>query len=719
MGPGHIEDGAAFRRSALRHGVPWAVALLISASTARGQVPAGPPESEQGATSATSDLADLDIEDLMSMPVTVGTKTSLALRETPGVVSVVTRDEIERTGARDLLDILHQVPGFAFGVDVAGVVGPTVRGNWGHEGKVLLLIDGIEINDTQYLNANFGHHLPASLIERVEIVRGPGSAVYGGYAELAVISVQTRGPEGLLQYADDLTLSGNYAEVSGVYGQRLKNFARRDLALLAGHKSERLGGLEVSLAALIGQATRADRAYTDSAGAVVDLTHKSDMDTAHVNLGFKLSDLRLRLLFHQYRMDAADGYIDIIDPPPRQDFKTWGSDLQYEWKLYEGLSLTPRVAFKQQVPWQVLTPSERKDGGLFASKTSRRLVGGLSAVWAPLAGLHVLGGAEGTWDQSRLTDPADVDVGLNSSFGTDAQGDPITEIVYRNLALYVQGIYEVSLPRDANLNLTLGGRAENHSQYGASIVPRLAANGSWRDLHLKFQYAHAFKAPGIENINSNPDVTPERTRAIEGEVGYRVHRHLLLVANIFDIRIKGPIIYGFDAEANAEFYRNVGRSGSRGVEAEARAPLDFGFVNTSYSFYHAGGINTAGPYEVPGHQAALLGAAQHKLTALGSFEIFKGIYANPGLIYLSARYAMRGVDVAGNSLVARESPILLLNFGLLARDLGFDGLDVSLHGYNLLHQPYRFVQPYAGGHAPLPGLGTELALQIGYRFHAI
>jgi outer membrane receptor for ferrienterochelin and colicin len=89
------------------------------------------------------------------------------------------------------------VPGFAFGVDVQGVVGIGVRGNWGHEGKVLLLIDGQRANELLYSTTQFGGHYPADLIERVEIIRGPGSAVYGGFAELAVINVITRTPESL------------------------------------------------------------------------------------------------------------------------------------------------------------------------------------------------------------------------------------------------------------------------------------------------------------------------------------------------------------------------------------------------------------------------------------------------------------------------------------------------------------------------------------------
>src|SRR3954471_7742222 len=84
-------------------------------------------------------LADLSLEDLLNTPTTVASSKATKLRETPGVVTVVTRDEIRASCAADLIDVLMLVPGFTFGVDVIGAVGVAFRGNWGHEGKVLLL----------------------------------------------------------------------------------------------------------------------------------------------------------------------------------------------------------------------------------------------------------------------------------------------------------------------------------------------------------------------------------------------------------------------------------------------------------------------------------------------------------------------------------------------------------------------------------------------------
>src|SRR3954468_10713859 len=146
---------------------------------------------------AIKDITDVSLDDLLNTDVGVASKVPTTYREVPGVITVVTREEIMDSGARDLEDVLQLVPGFSPGIDVEAVVDVGVRGNWGHEGKVLLLIDGQQMNETLYSTNQLGNHYPIDQIERIEIIRGPGSAIYGGYAELAVINVITRGADDL------------------------------------------------------------------------------------------------------------------------------------------------------------------------------------------------------------------------------------------------------------------------------------------------------------------------------------------------------------------------------------------------------------------------------------------------------------------------------------------------------------------------------------------
>ena len=109
----------------------------------------------------------------INVQTTVVSKKAQSTRETPGIVTIITEDEIRNMGAKDLMEVLSLIPSVNFGVDVQGVVGLGIRGLWAHEGKHLLLIDGIEMNETQYGTTQLGNHYPVDQIKRIEVIRGP------------------------------------------------------------------------------------------------------------------------------------------------------------------------------------------------------------------------------------------------------------------------------------------------------------------------------------------------------------------------------------------------------------------------------------------------------------------------------------------------------------------------------------------------------------------
>ena len=77
---------------------------------------------EEVALADRTDVEDLSLADLLDTPIDVASLTPQTTRETPGIVTVITRDDIADSGARDLLDVLVLVPGFAPAIDVEGVI---------------------------------------------------------------------------------------------------------------------------------------------------------------------------------------------------------------------------------------------------------------------------------------------------------------------------------------------------------------------------------------------------------------------------------------------------------------------------------------------------------------------------------------------------------------------------------------------------------------------
>ena len=218
--------------------------VLAAASQAAAQADALP---------GVTDVNELSLADLLDAQIDVASKKPQTTRETPGIVTVITREEIVASGARDLLDLLVMVPGFAPGVDVEGVVDLGVRGQWAHEGKMLLLIDGQPMNELLYSTLQLGNHYPVEAIQRIEVIRGPGSAIYGGYAELAVINIITR---------DASELHG--VSVSAHYGQTGRAIGEANLSLTFADTAK--SGVSLSGALALGRGTRATDMYRDFTG---------------------------------------------------------------------------------------------------------------------------------------------------------------------------------------------------------------------------------------------------------------------------------------------------------------------------------------------------------------------------------------------------------------------------------------------------------------------
>ena len=165
-------------------------------------------------------LEEMSLEDLMNIDVKVTTETSQSLREAPGIVTVINDTDIKRMGARDLKEILASVPGITFGQDVIGVISTINRGIWAQEGRILVLVDGVEMNEVSYGTIQLTNHFPAEQIQKIEIIRGPGSANYGGFAELGVINIITKNGKDI----DGVQISSRYAVTANEVSRKTLNF---------------------------------------------------------------------------------------------------------------------------------------------------------------------------------------------------------------------------------------------------------------------------------------------------------------------------------------------------------------------------------------------------------------------------------------------------------------------------------------------------------------
>src|SRR3569833_1831784 len=197
------------KRTTLLRQPAWLICFFVGAVLCLANAEPAPAESS---------LADMDNGDLMKVPVVFSaSKLEQKSTEAPSSTTVITSDEFKRYGYRTLADVLRCVLGFFVSYDRNYAFLGTRGVNLGDfNSRILLLVNGHrvnnDLNDGAFIDSAF--ILDVDLIDRVEIIRGPGSVLYGNNAFFGVINVITRegnqinGVEGSGSYGSFDTWSG-------------------------------------------------------------------------------------------------------------------------------------------------------------------------------------------------------------------------------------------------------------------------------------------------------------------------------------------------------------------------------------------------------------------------------------------------------------------------------------------------------------------------------
>ena len=624
-------------------------------------------------------LERASLEEALDIRTSVASRSAMRLRETPGLVTVITREEIQALAPRDLKDVLKLVPEFDFGVDVQGNLGLGVRGNWANEGKVLLLWDGQTYNETLYSTIQFDR-FPVDQIEEIEIIKGPGSALYGGFAELAVINIRTRS-------AKNLKGSSAYA----AYGQGNRARARS----YAGYSFGRTYGWgEFSAKTHWGEAQHSDGRYTDFTGDSYNMNRASDLRPRSLNLYAAGKDTSFRFIADDYSLRDRDHFDTILTTgSSKVEFPALFAELRRAVHLPGLVRIEPHLNYTRSRSWL------EKDDHFAYDKTAQRVTAGVTAFRRFGIGTEVIAGGEYFHDQVKVND-------VTAPASQYASGTEKAN--YDNYAFFGQASVNSYLA-----NVVVGARYDKHSRYGDSLVPRLAVTKLVDDLNFKAIYSQAFRAPAIENIrlanDRGIDIKPEKATSIELEAGYKVSETFYFSGNVFQTTIRHPIIYTF--VNGLETYRNYDRTGTRGAGMAAKFKSGPYRADLAYHCYSAR-ANRVDVYGVPGHGSYLLGFPAHKLILNAAMPLARGITFNPTAIYLSRRYGYAG-DGARITAFGEQ---VITDLNLQLKDRLLQRLTLNFGVKDVFRSGYAYVQPYDGGHARLPAPSREIFLKAGYDF---
>jgi outer membrane receptor for ferrienterochelin and colicin len=614
--------------------------------------------------------AESELQKALNKGTTVSSSKALSLRETPGIISVMSSEEIQNTGARDLTDLLRLIPGFDIAQDLQFVQGIALRGNWSNEGKVLVLMDGQPFNELLYQTVAIGNRFPVDGIERIEIIRGPGSAIYGGSAEYGVINIVTKAAESL-----------NGVEVYGVGGFHAGTVGRTNAGLMLAKRSDKFA---IDASIFKGKGIVSDQTFDG-----YELPDVSNADPMNLNFGLRVGGLSFRTMYDQYETGDPYQYIS---------YNNFYSDLRYTWKASPKLSVIPQLKYYNQIPWRW---GDAETGEPEFESRATRMHSQLEAIY----------------DISRK---------VNLNFGVLYYSDQATDLLetemfggentfeLNNFALFAQSIVKHRL-----FNATVGFRYEKSNRYDAAFVPRLALTKKIENFHFKVLYSQAFRAPSIQNINLalTGEIKPEKSNVFEAEFGYQFTPEMLLAVNAYSLTTSNILTYGSEGSGSdfVEWYDNATKMGTRGLELIYNIRKSGWYANFSYSFSQAiGGDETVEPYLVPQTEKQYTGMLAHKVTLNSSFNISKSISFNPSFIYGGKRYAFTELDENEEGVSTTLDPYLLANAFLNFKNI-LPGLTAGLGVYDILNAQPAVPQAYNGGYLPIPARSREYVVKLSYR----
>ncbi|MFC2140308.1 TonB-dependent receptor plug domain-containing protein [Candidatus Auribacterota bacterium] len=571
------------------------------------------------------DLMSLSLEDLMNVKITVASKSKAqTIRNAPSVISVVTEQDIRKTGAKTLEEVLRQVVGFDVNpIPVEQNPSVGIRGISNSTNEIVrLLINHHPIGNNFTAGFGYWEGFPVNLIKRIEIIRGPGSALYGDAAMVGVINIITK------DWNDAAEISGSYGSftTANIYGSTSIKRDDLDVYFFADyHTSDGDASLvESDLATLLfGPAGSSAPGYTTEAYKYLNLFTKMQYRDYYGMMMYNYCDTEIPLSFQTTLTD--ENY-----RKPQNFFIEFG----YEGEGWGEGNLKARLYYDYYVYDFFITLLHSKTTALMTQVLGANYPAGEALYGYPLLKNYKVGG-EVTYSKD-LTKGLDLITGLQFEYHNqfDSQLEVNGNIAGQVMTLdginynplqYIGGkrdvtnSYHFTIDEDRlvtatygqleldivekwslenigdSLTITFGGRYDDYTDVGSKISPRIGMVYLPNDrVFVKALGGSAFRAPNFRELynqnnpvqTGNPDLKPETLTTAEATIGVNVTRWMSTFLTIYTTKMKDHIKLAAGGGGLNNF-QNIGTLEAQGIEAEVKValpdkPNTYGYLNVSY-----------------------------------------------------------------------------------------------------------------------------------------
>lgn len=529
-------------------------------------------------------------------------------RENSGkTVIKIGSEELQHNQGKSVADIINSKSG----IEIAGsrgadgsILGVFARGGRGRQ--VLVLIDGVRVSDPSSFSQEYDLRLlSAANIESIEILKGAASTLYGTNAATAVINITTK-------KVSEQSISLNVQASRGTN----QNSDDQNYNLAQAFNSASLGGTLDAFTYQVGFSNR----YSDGLSAIITPQNFEDSYSqinTDIKLGYQVSDkFTIGVYANQTKLNTEyDESFGLFDANYRFLSNQKRAGLTSEFKYQNG-SLHLNMAYANY-------ESENKSAfpSFFEGKN---YVADIYNKYTFNDKFYTIVGLNFIKDETVFS--------ANQDFKII---DPYANLVYIS---------------DSGLNLNVGARFNNHSEYGSHLVYNLNPSYTFKteEGYVKFlsTYATSYITPSLThlfgNFGANPDLEPEENRTIEGGLEYALNNRF---------RVSG--VYFNRKEENFVFYDNI-----TGTYGNADNKIDAQGAEIELKWNPSDEIVIAGNYSFTERKGdAAIRIPKHKINASFGYAISKRTYAS-----LDYRYTGERLDTDFNTFsnVALD-PYSLLN----------------------------------------------------------
>jgi iron complex outermembrane receptor protein len=465
-------------------------------------------------------------------PVALDTVRTVATRLTPALSTHTRAVEVLDRESLDAMPVgtVVQALAWAFGADVmarsAAQADLSIRGSSFEQ--VLVLVNGVSASDPQTGHFDLDLTMPLSRVERIEVLRGPASALYGADAMGGVVNIVTRAPathlEGRVEGGSFETLSGSVDAGHSI--------GATDLAMGAGYR--RSGGHRP------GTDHRLVELYVEAASPLLS-------GEASVRAGRSWKDF-----------GAADFYAPF---PSYEETRTTMLVAAWSGRLAGGFHLEPRVHWRRHRDHFIL---DREDPALYSNNHLSSQIGAETVV-------RYEGGS-----------------GMSGAVGAQVGRDILESSNLGDLSEERWAGFAEAAFQQGPMTINAGIRGDHHDSFGLFVSPSVSAALQWEPLRVRGSVARSFRAPTwMERYyqdpanRGSPDLDPERAWTAELGLDLQLERAWLSLTT-YRRRATDLIDWARPVASQATQWetRNVESATFRGVEAELTGVTLWG-VHTS------------------------------------------------------------------------------------------------------------------------------------------